>query len=396
MLGIGSMLGAGVFAVFGPAAASAGAALWLALVLAAAVALLNALATAQLAARHPTSGGVHAFARAEVGERWGFVAGWAFVVGKTASCAAMALTASTYAFGDGDTGRVVGAVLAIAVLTWLNCRGVTRTTAASSVLGGVTLAVLGIVVAVVLLGDRPPGEVVAGPGLSGVTHAAALLFFAFAGYARVATLGEEVVEPERTIPRAVVLAWTVVVVVYAAVGLALLLALGVGALGRSSTPVQDAVDAVGADWAGPVVQVGAVAASLGALLALGAGLGRTMLAMGRVGDLPRWLAHVDPVRRVPQRAEVAAAAVAVALVLSGEVARVIGLSSSAVLVYYAVAHVSAWRQREGRRLLPRWLNVVGLAACLGLVASLPVSDVALSLGVVLGGLAVRELVRRRV
>lgn len=394
-IGVGSMLGAGVFVVLGPAAAAAGGWLLAALLVAATVALLNARATAQLAAQHPVAGGVHAYARAELGPRWGFVAGWAFLVGKVGSCAAMALTAATYLVGNDGALRSGVAVVLVAAVTALNCLGVERTATVAVGLAAVTLLVLAVVVVVASSGPSQQLESAADPEPRGVLQASALLFFAFAGYARIATLGEEVVEPARTIPRAIDRALLVVLVVYAAVTVAVLHTLGVSVLAASPRPLADAVVAAGSGWAEPVVRVGAVAASLGALLALAAGLGRTSFAMARVGDLPRWAAHVHPVRRVPQRAEVATSTVVVVIVLVGEVQHAIALSSFAVLLYYGVAHVAAWRQRPPRRLLPRSLDVVGGLACAVLALSLPGRDVAAA-GVAVGaGLLVREVVRRR-
>ncbi|KQY60794.1 hypothetical protein ASD11_11875 [Aeromicrobium sp. Root495] len=394
-IGVGSMLGAGVFVVLGPAAAAAGPWLAGALVLAAVVALLNARATAQLAAQHPVAGGVHAYARAELGPRWGFVAGWAFLVGKVGSCAAMALVAATYLLGSDGTWRTVLAVALVVAVTTLNCLGVERTATAAVVLAALTLLVLALVVTVALTGPSHAPEDPAMPSARGVLQASALLFFAFAGYARIATLGEEVVDPARTIPRAVDRSLLLVLVVYVAVTVAVLHALGIKVLAGSTQPLADAVVAAGAGWAEPVVRVGAASASLGALLALSAGLGRTSFAMARVGDLPRWAAHVHPTRRVPQRAELATSTVVVVIVLVGEVQHAIALSSFAVLLYYGVAHVSAWRQTPPRRLLPRWLDVVGVTACAVLALSLPGGDVLVAGGAVLGGLLVREVVRQR-
>jgi APA family basic amino acid/polyamine antiporter len=97
VIGLGSMIGAGVFAAFAPAAEAAGSGLLLGLALAAAVAYANALSSAQLAALYPLSGGAYIYGCERLGHFWGFLAGWAFVVGKTASCAAMALTFGAYA-----------------------------------------------------------------------------------------------------------------------------------------------------------------------------------------------------------------------------------------------------------------------------------------------------------
>ena len=397
IIGLGSMIGAGVFAAFGPAAKAAGSGLLVGLALAAGVAYCNAVASAQLAAQYPTSGGTYVYGRERLGEWWGFGAGWGFVVGKTASCAAMALTFASYAVGGSLWAQRVVGVAAVAALTAVNYRGITRTAGLARVL--VSVSVLALVVVVAAIAGS--GETDSGSlgelhgGLYGILQSAGLLFFAFAGYARIATLGEEVREPERTIPRAIPIALGLTVVLYAAVGLSALLAAGPDALAASSTPIVTAVEAVGAAWAKPVVRIGAAVASLGSLLALIAGLGRTSLAMARNRDLPRWLAAVHPRFEIPHHAELAVGAAVTVLVLTTDLRGAIGFSSFGVLVYYAVANASAFTQAGAQRRWPRWLNVAGCAACVVLVATLPLSAVLAGIVVFAVGLAGRALQRHR-
>lgn len=391
VIGLGSMIGAGVFAAFAPAAAAAGTWLLLGLVVAGVIALCNATASAQLAAQYPTSGGTYVYGRERLGAWPGFLAGWSFVVGKTASCAAMALTFAAYTAPAGWERPL--AVLAVVALAAVNYGGVTRTAALARVVVALVLAVL-VLAMVVGLGaveGEWPAPSPTQPSAAGVLQSAGLLFFAFAGYARVATLGEEVREPRRTIPRAILLSLGIVLVLYAAVALTLLRTLGVDSLAGSSAPV---ADAVAGTWMVPVVRVGAALAALGALLALIAGVGRTALAMARHGDLPRPLAAVHPRYRVPHRAEVAVAVVVCVLVLTVDLREAIGFSSFGVLLYYAVANAAAVTQERQWRRYPRVLQVLGVAGCLLLVATLPATAVAGGV-VVLGVGVVYRLVRTR-
>jgi basic amino acid/polyamine antiporter, APA family len=397
VIGLGSMIGAGVFSAFAPAAAAAGTALLIGLALAAGVAYCNAVASAQLAAQYPTSGGTYVYGRERLGDWWGFLAGWGFVVGKTASCAAMALTFASYAVPGSTWAQRLAGVAAVATLTAANCRGITRTAGLARVLvAGSLLALLVVVGAIIASGDADGSNLTGSSphGVYGVLQSAGLLFFAFAGYARIATLGEEVREPDRTIPRAIPLALGITVAIYVAVGLTALLAAGPAALAASSTPLATAARAVGAAWSVPVVRVGAAVASLGALLALIAGVGRTSLAMARNGDLPRRLAAVDPVYRVPARAELAVGAVVCLLVLTTDLRGAIGFSSFGVLTYYAIANASAYTQPAELRRWPRALNVIGLLGCATLVVTLPVSAVVAGAGVLAAGVAARALLRR--
>ena len=396
VIGLGSMIGAGVFAVFAPAAAAAGSALLVGLGLAAFVAYCNAMASAQLAAQYPTSGGSYVYGRERLGDWWGFVAGWGFVVGKTASCAAMALTFAAYAVpGPSWRERLVAVVLVVS-LTGVNLRGITRTARLARVLVAGSLVSLAVVVGAILASGRAEASRLSEGGVPdgvyGILQAAGLLFFAFAGYARIATLGEEVRDPRRTIPRAISIALAATVAVYAAVALAALAALGPISLAETTTPLAAAVDAVGAAWAEPVVRVGAAVASAGALLALVAGVGRTALAMAREGDLPRTLAAVDSRHSVPHHAELAVCAAVVVLVLLTDLRGAIGFSSFGVLTYYAIANASAFTQTGSARRTFRALNVVGLVGCLGLIVTLPLESILAGAGVLAVGLAGRLVV----
>jgi APA family basic amino acid/polyamine antiporter len=394
VIGLGSMIGAGVFAAFAPAARSAGTGLLVGLALAAAVAYCNATSSAQLAAQYPTSGGTYVYGRERLGPWWGFLAGWGFVIGKAASCAAMALTFAAYAVPS-DWQRPV-AVLAVLALTAVNYRGITRTAGLTRVLVAVVLLALAVAVTASLAGGRADASLLTtwetgDSGWYGVLQSAGLLFFAFAGYARIATLGEEVRDPERTIPRAIPIALGLAVAVYATVAVTLLLTLGPQGTGRSSAPLAAAVDAGSWDWAGPVVRIGAAAAALGALLALIAGIGRTSLAMARESDLPRWLAAVHPRHRVPHRAELVLAAVVCLLVLTVDLRGAIGFSSFGVLLYYFVANLAAFTQPADRRHWPRGLQVVGAGGCLLLVATLPWPAIIIGVAVFAAGALYRVL-----
>jgi basic amino acid/polyamine antiporter, APA family len=399
VIGLGSMLGAGVFAAFGPAARAAGAGMLVGLTIAAAIAYCNATASAQLAAVYPTSGGTYIYGRARLGPWWGFAAGWGFLVGKTASCAAMALTVASYALpGPWWTQRII-AVAAVVGLTALNYRGITKTATLARILVACTLIALAAVVVGIAIGGVQLSNLSGPHAWSSVTaygilQSAGLLFFAFAGYARIATMGEEVRDPARSIPRAIIGALGIAVVVYLIVGVSVLLAAGSGRLARSAAPLTEALRAAGAAQLVPVVAVGGILASLGALLALIAGIGRTTLAMARHRDLPGWLGAVHPRHRVPHNAEIALGVVVCVLAATVDLRGVIGFSSFGVLIYYAIANASAYTQLPAQRHWPRVLNVCGVIGCLLLVATLPWQSVVVGTGVFLIGLTGRAIASR--
>ncbi|MEF2524823.1 MULTISPECIES: APC family permease [Streptomyces] len=387
VIGLGSMIGAGIFAALAPAAGAAGSGLLLGLALAAVVAYCNATSSARLAARYPASGGTYVYGRERLGEFWGYLAGWAFVVGKTASCAAMALTVGSYVW-PGQAHAV--AVAAVVALTAVNYAGVQKSAWLTRVIVGVVLAVLAAVaVAASTSGaaDAARLDVGGDATFGGVLQAAGLLFFAFAGYARIATLGEEVRDPARTIPRAIPLALGIALAVYAAVAVAVLLVLGPQGLADAAAPLSDAARAAGADRLAPVVRVGAAVAALGSLLALILGVSRTTLAMARDRHLPHALAAVHPRFQVPHRAELAVGAVVAVLAATADLRGAIGFSSFGVLVYYAVANASAWTLTPGEGRPARIVPVVGLAGCLVLAFALPASSVVSGAAVLAVGVA---------
>ncbi|RKS93508.1 amino acid/polyamine/organocation transporter (APC superfamily) [Microbacterium sp. AG790] len=396
-IGLGSMIGAGVFAAFAPAAAAAGSGLLIGLALAAVVAYANATSSAQLAAQFPTSGGTYVYGREMIGPWSGFFAGWSFVIGKTASCAAMALTFASYAAPAGWEKPV--AVMAVLVLAAVNTVGVTRTAALTKVIVVVVLAVLALVVVAASASSAGSADnlvIDPGPhGWYGVLQSAGLLFFAFAGYARIATMGEEVRDPRRTIPRAIVIALSLALLVYVAIALVSLATLGPERLAASSAPLAEVAAAGGWTWTAPVVRVGAAAASLGALLALVAGIGRTSLAMARTGDLPQWLSAVHPRYAVPHRAELVLAAVVSLLIVATDLRSAIGFSSFGVLLYYLVANIAAFRQDAAARRFPRALQIVGMIGCVVLVATLPWPSIVGGVVVACVGVGYRALRLRR-
>ncbi|MFE0799533.1 APC family permease [Streptomyces sp. NPDC058812] len=375
VIGLGSMIGAGIFAALAPAAQAAGSGLLLGLALAAVVAYCNATSSARLAARYPASGGTYVYGRERLGDFWGYLAGWGFVVGKTASCAAMALTVGSYVW-PGQAHAV--AVAAVVALTAVNYAGVQKSALLTRAIVAVVLAVLAaVVVAALTSGESDAGRLHIGSDASfgGALQAAGLLFFAFAGYARIATLGEEVRDPARTIPRAIPLALGITLIVYAVVAMAVVTVLGTEGLADATAPLSDAAEAAGAGWLAPVVRVGAAVAALGSLLALVLGVSRTTLAMARDRHLPHALAVVHPRFKVPHRAELAVGAVVAVVAATVDVRDAIGFSSFGVLAYYAVANASAWTLGPGEGRPHRLVPAVGLTGCLVLAFALPSASV---------------------
>jgi len=362
-IGLSSMIGAGVFYVWAPAAERAGSWLLLALVIAGTIALLNALVMVQLSLENPVSGGAYRFGQKYVSPRVGFLAGSLFLIGKTSSAGAIALVAARYLAPD--HAPVVAAGL-VALFVALNITGI-RTTAGVSMV--VVVVVLGVLVTT--LGVSWP--IATGQfewvdtGGFGVLQAAGLMFFAFAGYARMATLGDEVKNPRRVLPAVIIGTLLAVLLLYGLIGWALSTKLGVSALASSAAPLAE----LAPSGLAPVVIAAAALASLGSLAAILAGLSRTSMAMAQSGDLPSRLGFVWPRTSSPVVAEVIMGVAAIIVVLLFDPLWLVGASSGAVLSYYAIAHWSATRQPVAERVLPSWLPWVGLVGCAVLVVTLP-------------------------
>jgi APA family basic amino acid/polyamine antiporter len=388
VIGLGSMIGAGVFTAIGPAAEAAGAGLVIGLAIAAAVAYCNATSSAALAAVYPTSGGTYVYGRERLGPFWGHLAGWGFVVGKTASCAAMALAVGAYAAPAWQRPIGVAAVVALTTVNWF---GVRKTAGLTRVIVTVVLAALTLVVVGALFGGTADanhlGDLDTG-GVAGILRAAGLIFFAFAGYARIATLGEEVVDPARTIPKAIPRALGITVAVYAVVAVSAL-----DALARSTAPLVTAVSAGNLDAVVPALRIGGAIAALGVLLSLIAGVSRTAFAMAADRELPTWLDAVHPTHRVPHHAELAVGTIIAVLVVTVDLRGAIGFSSFCVLTYYAITNASAWTLPPHQRRWPRWLTVAGVVGCVTLAVTLPLASVVAGVAVLTAGALLRAVAR---
>jgi APA family basic amino acid/polyamine antiporter len=363
-IGLAAMLGAGVFVVFGPASELAGSLLLVSILLAALVAYLNAASIAQLASVVKRSGGAYAYGRHYLGNAWGFLAGMSFLVGKIGSAAAIALVFATYLTPGFE---ILTAVLAVVVMAAINIAGINRTAFGSKVLATITLSFLTALILAGLFAEPAQGTLAAG-GFPGVLTAASLFFFAFAGYARVATLGGEVRDSGKSVPSAIRISLAIVLVTYLALALVLMMKLGPGLAG-SLIPLAD-LAGVALGIEGSAVAVFAAVATLGSLLALLAGMSRTASEMASDAELPKALSKKLK-NGSPALAEVIISLLVIILVVSGSILLTIGLSSFAILSYYAIANLAAYRQPRSETARAKWLNLLGLGLCVLLGLSVP-------------------------
>lgn len=405
-MGLGSIVGTGVFVSIGIATAQAGSGIILAIIAAAFVAMCNALASAQLAASHPVSGGTYEYGYTYLSPTLGFTAGWMFLCAKTASAATAALGFAGYllhALGLGPRHLVAIAVAAVLVLTLLVLAGLKRSNWMNVLIVSITLGSLVIFVTAGLprLIQTDPvvffrADTAETGGLSSLLYATALMFVAYTGYGRIATMGEEVKEPRRVIPQAIIITLIVSAALYVAVAVVAVATLGTTSLGAlteaGAAPLETVARAFNQPLVALAVSIGAITAMLGVLLNLILGLSRMALAMGRRSDLPPLLSGIDP-RGVPVVAVLLVGAAIAGLALIGSIEIAWSFSAFTVLIYYAITNLAALRMPAERRLYSRAFPVMGLAGCLFLAVWVPPLVWASGLGLIGGGLLLRHLLR---
>ena len=402
LMGLGSILGTGIFVSVGLAAGIAGPAVVVAIAIAAVVAVCNGLSSAQLAASHPVSGGTYEYGYRYLNAPLGFVAGWMFLCAKSASAATAALGFAGYVLAAGDIytrpARIAVAVAIVGVLTAVVAGGIRRSNRTNAVIVGATLVgLVAFVAAGATAVDTANFGGIADVGARDLLHATALAFVAFTGYGRIATLGEEVHDPTRTIPRAIVAALVATCVLYLAV---VVVAVGVvgaplfGAAARTAAPLELVAEQTSVPAVRYVIAVAAITAMAGVLLNLVLGLSRVVLAMGRRGDMPPAFAQLDA-RRSPRAAIVVTGIAIAALALAGSVKTTWSFSAFTVLVYYALTNLAALRLPREHRRLPRAIAALGLASCLGLAFWVEPTIWLVGLGVIAAGLVWHLAIARR-
>lgn len=393
-IGLGSMIGAGIFTALAPAASVAGSGLLIGLGIASVVAFFNASSSAQLARLYPSSGGTYVYARERLNGFWAWVAGWGFVFGKLASCAAVALTFGYYLAPAQARYLAAGAVIAFMVLNYF---GIKKTANTTKVIVALVIAALLVTVAMAIGGGQPRlanlQPLFGTGGLYGILQSAGIWFFAFAGYSRIATLAEEVKEPKKSIPRAILIGLAATLLIYAAVVVSALLVVGPERLAYSDAPLVTVIQVAGADHFQWLVKFGSTLATLGVLASLMAGVSRTLFAIAADGNMPGYLAKVHPVHKVPHLAEITVGITVTAVVLLADVRAAIGFSAFTVLLYYTITNIAAFTLAPKERLFNKSLSALGVVGCLLLAFTLPMASILTGGGVMVAGLAIYALRR---
>ena len=401
LLGLGSIIGTGAFVSIALATTHTGLWVLVAIAIATLTATCNGLSSAQLASAYPVSGGTYEYATRLISPIVGFSAGWLFLCAKSASAAAAAIGASAYILSLADqSGPALERVAPIVLLAIVSCtvmRGLRRSVMVTMIM----LAAAFIGIAVFLLACLETGtddkSMLAVPDAAGIPAAAALMFVAFTGYGRIATLGEEVRTPHRTIPNAIIITLIIAAAIYMAIGW------GVASMGMPQdlsadtgtlNPLETITNRLWGPTAGIVVAVAAIAAMIGVLLNLILGLSRVLLAMSRRGDMPEACAKIHDEASTPRIAVVSITVIIGILILVGDFAFAWSLSAFTVLIYYAMTNLSALLLPRPQRRIPSWISLVGLLSCCTLAFSVPPAIWSIGLAVLSAGFIWRFIMRK--
>lgn len=376
-MGLGSIIGTGIFVSIAIATQISGNGVLIAIIIAALLAVCNGLSSAQLAAAHPVSGGTYEYGYRFLGSYFGFSAGWMFMIAKSASAATAVLGCIGYLFYTfgidlNHNIYVISSLALLTVVTILVSGGINRSNIANAIIVSITLfGLTALVVASYIINGFPVDPIrlaFEDTSISSIFYGSALMFVAYTGYGRIATLGEEVAEPRKTIPKAIILTMAVIVLLYLSVSLTALSVMGAEAFGQTAdaeaAPLMIVAQMLSIPFIGTIISIAAITAMLGVLLNLILGLSRVLLGMARRKDVPGILSVINPKTKSPVRSVSVTAVIIGLLVLSGDVIFTWSFSAFTVLIYYSITNLSALMMPKELQLYPMWIPIMGLFGCL--------------------------------
>lgn len=392
-VGLGAIIGAGIFVVTGIAAGVSGPAFLVGLLIAGIIATFNALSSAQLAAKYPRSGGTYEYGYILINPAFGFSAGWMFLVSKLAGAGFVAIGFGSYFYQVIPVASPIAfSVLAVIFLTAANYFGIKKAGVLNLVI--VTITLLSLIyfafsgIPEVNFENFKP---FAPFGISGIAEAAALLFFAFTGYGRIATLAEEVVNPKKTIPKAIIVTIVTAILLYSVISVVAIGVIGTETMAESTSPLQVAADALNSPAISSIITIGASTAMLGVLLSQILGISRVMLAMGRRSDLPPFFKRIHKRYRVPHIGILITGFIILLLTLIGSFEFIVRAATFTILLYYSITNIAAIKQPKKDRMYGRLIPILGLIGCLAMSVSLPLIVIFSGIGLLLAGFVMRFL-----
>lgn len=395
-IGLGAIIGAGIFVVTGIAAGVSGPAFIIGLLIAGIIASFNALSSAQLAAIYPHSGGTYEYGYIVLNPALGFSAGWMFLISKLTAAGVVAIGFGSYFYQLLPIASpITFSVIAVIFLTMANYFGVKKAGKLNFIIVTITiLSLLYLVFSGISTVNPKNFKPFAPFGLKGIAEATALLFFAFTGYARIATLAEEVVEPKKTIPKAIIITIVIAIVLYLSISFVAIGVIGAKAMALSISPLQVVADSLSAPGISSIVTIGASTAMLGVLLSQILGISRMMLAMGRRNDLPAVFKSIHKRYQVPHIGIFITGGIILILSISGTFEFIVRAATFSILLYYSITNIAAFKQPKSERLYSRWIPAFGLIGCITMSLALPLHVIASGVGLLLIGFMVRFILHR--
>ena len=392
-VGLGAIIGAGIFVVTGIAAGVSGPAFLVGLLVAGIIATFNALSSAQLAAKYPHSGGTYEYGYILINPSFGFSAGWMFLISKLSAAGVVAIGFGSYFYQLVPIASPLAfSASAVILLTAVNYFGIKKAGILNLMIVVITLlSLLYLVFSGIPEVNRANFKPFAPFGISGITEAAALLFFAFTGYARIATLAEEVAEPKKTIPRAIIITIVIAILLYVAISVVAIGVIGTESMANSKSPLQVVADALSTPAISTIITIGESTAMLGVLLSQVLGISRMMLAMGRRNDLPPFFQTIHKRYRVPHIGILITGIIILLLTIIGSFEFIVRSATFTILLYYSITNIAALRQPKNERMYGRLIPILGLLGCLAMSVSLPLNVILSGIGLLLTGFAVRFL-----
>lgn len=395
-VGLGAIIGAGIFVVTGVAAGVSGPAFLIGLIIAGIVASFNALSSAQLAAVYPQSGGTYEYGYRLLNPTMGFSAGWMFLISKFSAAGVVSIGFGSYFYQLFPIASPLTiSLITVVLLTVANVLGIQKA-------GKLNLIIVSITVLSLLyfiIGGFPElktenFEPFAPFGISGIAESAALMFFAFTGYARIATLAEEVKNPKETIPKAIMITIVSAVILYVLVSLVAVGAVGTEAMAASKSPLETAASVLSAPGIKTIIGIGATTAMLGVMLSQILGISRMLLAMGRRNDLPHFFEKIHSKFRIPHFGIIFTGAVIFILTLTGNFEFIVRSASFTILLYYSITNLAALQQPKSEQLFGKLISVLGLIGCLVMAISLPINVMISGISILAFGFILRFFIRK--
>jgi len=365
-IGIGAIIGSGIFVVTGIAAGLAGPALLISLIIGAFISGFTALSFAELAHSIPKEGGGYEFARELISPFAGFISGWLWILSNVVTGVVVSLGFASYLvlFLPFPVNVNLVAALACLVVTFINFLGARDSSLINDILVVIKLLILAFFVAFglgfVKAGNfspfMPTGEI-------GIMQGATLIFFAYSGFARVTLISEEVKDPKKNIPRAIILALVVSTVVYMLVSFTAIGLVGYKELASSGSPLADAAKSVSANLT-YFVSIGALVATFSVLLTTLLGLSRISFAMSSESDFPRFFSRLDK-RSTPYYTVLVFGITMAILATFSNLLQAVALANFGSLLYYLLTNYAALKLEK--RVYPRIIPVLGIITCLTLL-----------------------------